>query len=37
MGSYSVHTSAQALTEGESRIVALRDTPAVGALSQIDQ
>jgi len=36
-GSYSVHTSAQALAEGEGRIVALRDTPAVVALSQIDR
>lgn len=36
-GSYSVHTSAQALAEGEGRIIALRDTPAVAALDRIDR
>jgi redox-sensitive bicupin YhaK (pirin superfamily) len=33
-GSYSVHTSAQALAEGEGRIVELRTTPQVIALDQ---
>jgi len=36
-GSYSVHTSAQALAEGEGRIVELRTTPEVVALDQIDR